>query len=328
MPLAGAEHMSTRERIPPTAKDRLKARLYALLKRPAFERALVAGYAALFALPRLQRRLVFLTPQPESYGPHEVREATRFGARLQLRPSNYFQWHHYFGLHDAVLEVLESLVEPGDQIMDVGANIGLYTLRMAAHAGAAGRVVAVEPNPDAVGLIEHHVRVNQAENVWILGVALGREDGSGRLSDAGDGDLGKYSLRSMDTGAEGRDIEVRSLDKLFPELPIDRLDLIKVDVEGFEPECLEGARETLERHWPSVVVEVSPFWFDRERLERMKNALGRLALGPYRWFAIEATGLRPLDMGRYIAALDVRSPQANLLAARLQRAGRLGVHAR
>ena len=139
--------------------------------------------------------------------------------------------------------LFEQLLRPGHTVLDVGANVGYYTLLASVLVGDAGRVHAFEPEPKNAGFLRRHTSINRRDNVRVEQAAVSDREGTARFdfgSGSGTGHL-------ADAGA----IKVRTL----------RLDdycaqhglapnAIKIDVEGAEMSVLHGARETLVRHRP------------------------------------------------------------------------------
>jgi FkbM family methyltransferase len=161
---------------------------------------------------------------------------------------------------ERVYERLQDFVpQIGWIVFDVGANAGVYTIQQA-RRGA--HVYAFEPNPDCYRRLQKSVRLNNLESrVVTANYALGAAAGSAELLVPGPITMGG-SLRpewSPDPGAIGptthgylkrarvATVEVQTVDRVVQALGIDRVDLLKVDVEGFELEVLQGARETFKR---------------------------------------------------------------------------------
>jgi hypothetical protein len=102
-------------------------------KQPRLEALVAAAYRL---SPRPMRRYVrALAPPPWLYAPYERRRAVRHALSWELFPSAYFQWNVYFGFSDPVLDVLRAFAARSRVIVDVGANVGVYSLVMASVAG-------------------------------------------------------------------------------------------------------------------------------------------------------------------------------------------------
>ncbi len=215
-----------------------------------------------------RQRLLRFTPQPRNYTPEDVRRVFRYGFELMLQPSNYFQWHHFFGLPDPDMKTLDGLARSAEVVLDVGANIGLYSLMMARRNPSA-RVISLEPNPQAFERLAHHVRANLTTNITPLNIAAGRCPGELDLYVAETGDTGKSSLQARHGLDVSTTVDVVPIDDLVKTLAVKAVDLIKIDVEGFEPEVLLGARSTIEKFRPALFIEFTPRWYmDRRALAR------------------------------------------------------------
>lgn len=145
-----------------------------------------------------------------------------------------------------ILETLVSAVQQGDVILDVGANVGLYTILLAKAAGVQGRVIACEPQRQSFERLLGNISLNRLQNVRAHDVALGAESGSALLFwGSGNADS---SLMGPPTGRDVGHERVRivSGDELLAAERLGVPRIIKVDVEGSEFAVLRGLRSTLE----------------------------------------------------------------------------------
>ena len=134
--------------------------------------------------------------------------------------------------------VLRSLLNEGDRVVDVGANIGALTLAAAEMVGPTGLVYSFEAHPRTYGYLMGNVRLNQAHNVNAFSVACGSENGVIALSD-------KTSDDQNAVCGDGLLVPLCRLDHLVPET--EKIALLKIDVEGYEKFVLEGASRLLPR---------------------------------------------------------------------------------
>jgi FkbM family methyltransferase len=155
-----------------------------------------------------------------------------------------------------VTALFRASLGPGMSVVDIGANIGYFTLLAASLVGPQGRVLAIEPNPRNVRLLEASRRANDFRHVTIAQTAAGRETGllvlntsysNGTTSDL-PADLAQFFAAEA--------VPAMRLDSLLDrETPVD---FIKVDVEGAEFNALLGGEATIRRWRPLLVSEFSP----------------------------------------------------------------------
>ena len=134
----------------------------------------------------------------------------------------------------------------GGVAIDIGANIGYITMLLAKAVGEHGHVVACEPMPENLEELRRNVSLNSLEQVRIVPVALGRRKGVANMT----GDVNGVTS----PGGDGIQVEMRPLDSFS----LDRIDLVKIDVEGHEAEVLAGARALIRRAKPRLFIEVHP----------------------------------------------------------------------
>jgi len=153
--------------------------------------------------------------------------------------------------------VMAKLIASGMCVVDVGANAGIFTLMSARLVGDGGTVHAFEPSPRDRERLLVNVAINGLANVHVHAEALGREPGKATLEVAGPEHPGHNTIGGFAYPADSRayslEVDVTSLDDFARGLT--RLDLLKIDVEGSETAVLQGARESLKRFRPIIVVE-------------------------------------------------------------------------
>lgn len=139
---------------------------------------------------------------------------------------------------------------PGWTVVDAGAHIGTFTVRQAFRVRPGGRVVAVEPNPAAFAQLEAHIRLNRLDNVGAVCRALSDVEGAARFAVSPRGPMASKMLEEGEpVPADWELISVPSttLDRLSREQGLDRIDLLKIDVEGAELRVLAGGGDTVDR---------------------------------------------------------------------------------
>lgn len=146
---------------------------------------------------------------------------------------------------------------PRRLVLDVGANVGNHSL---AFRQAFEQVHAFEPNPAIWSAFERNMALNETKNVELHKVALSREDGAATLFSPDGGNLGMGTLSEVDQYDDPlrpvAKVTVVRGDTFLADRAIGPVDAVKIDVQGFEREVIEGLRETLRRDRPAVWVEI------------------------------------------------------------------------
>ena len=151
------------------------------------------------------------------------------------------------------------LCDEDSRVLDVGANIGLTALVLS-QICPRGQIAAIEPLPRSFKYLKRNVSEAGAINLKIFNFALGSSEGSvlmqGHPSNFACSFIAdNYRIPGSDHFSQ--EVPVRRLDEAFSELSLDRLDFMKVDVEGFELEVFRGAREILNTYKPIVFLEMN-----------------------------------------------------------------------
>jgi len=158
----------------------------------------------------------------------------------------------------AELTFVSQYLRPGDKAMDIGANVGIFSVVMGASVGAHGAVFAFEPVASNVLRLEKNLGRNALGNVSVFPVALGAADGQMRLHMATD--PAYPSLHEVQGGfGSGTEVlvQVRSLDCIWEELGCPDISMVKIDVEGSELEVLRGASRFLTTSCPTLLIEAN-----------------------------------------------------------------------
>ena len=163
---------------------------------------------------------------------------------------------YYFGDQDPGLTwICRQLVNEGDTVVDIGANIGVMTLLLSRIVGNTGVVYSFEPNPPIYAALAAALERNKVSNTQLQSNALGREPGTLELLVPND-NAGAGSLIRNSSAADCHRVTVRleTFDHFVSEHGLSKIHLIKMDVEGFEEQVLQGARRTFETIRPEAVL--------------------------------------------------------------------------
>ncbi|HXM55035.1 MAG TPA: FkbM family methyltransferase [Candidatus Dormibacteraeota bacterium] len=183
-----------------------------------------------------------------------------------------------------ITQAMARVLRPGMRCLDLGANVGYFTLLMADAVGPEGRVAAVEANPRLVDLLGRSVDVNGFRDRVRLFHAAAADRSGDRLhlhvpaGHLGDGAVATYA------GPESVEVDTAAVDDLLADW--DRLDVVKVDIEGAEEAAWRGMSGLLGRS-PGVTVVTE---FDARRHYDARDFLGRMAAAGFRLRHVEDDG--------------------------------------
>ncbi len=160
----------------------------------------------------------------------------------------------------------------GGTFVDVGANIGALTIPAARRVGSSGRVVVIEASPYVFGYLEENVRMNGISNVVSIGCAVhDHDEAEVSFWDAPTDHFGMGSLAPQ-FHPDATKIVARTLDGLLAKEAVDHVDVLKVDVEGFESSVFRGARRLLTGPRPPVVLFEFCDWAEARGVEAVGDA--------------------------------------------------------
>jgi FkbM family methyltransferase len=193
------------------------------------------------------------------FEPHRIARVTVGGgpqAAVDLRTPHGRRVFAY-GFCEPAARAMESLLRPGDVVIDGGANIGLFTLLAAARVGDSGRVIACEPSPPTMDLLRANVHGNLLDWVELREVALAETPGrlAMRVFEAGSG-YSSFVPSSAEASSEV-EVQVTTLDEIAGNLAR-TVSLVKLDVEGAELRALRGASRLLSENRPDFIIELEP----------------------------------------------------------------------
>lgn len=186
----------------------------------------------------------------------------RSGQIVELDLSDWSDRFAYFAgvYYQRDLEqLMRSLLRPGDQFLDIGANIGMTCLIAADCIGPTGKAVALEPKPAAYARLKRHVDLNGLRHFQLIQAAAGARDGQATLT-VRDDHTGSGTLTAGGDDPEASDVvnvPIVRVDDRTPSLAPDRPTIVKMDVEGYELEAIRGMPLLLSRPEIACIVEVT-----------------------------------------------------------------------
>lgn len=148
-----------------------------------------------------------------------------------------------------IIAIIQRHLKPGDTFVDIGANVGVMSFTAAAATGPSGRVLAFEPHPDNIRHFLSGVAANGFQNVTLHGFALSNTQSIFSLIGSSNGYL-------MPEGESVFQTVALPGDPILADEP--RIDMVKIDIEGHEPQALAGIDRALRKHRPIVLGEFNP----------------------------------------------------------------------
>ena len=206
--------------------------------------------------------------------------------RLRFYPTSessrtlWIEPNYQIDTEDFVYDYLQN----GDTFVDVGANIGIITLTAAVKVGSAGKVYSIEPHPTIFLNLNGNIELNNLNNIHTFSTALGNKKGEVNFTNNR-----SDSLNSVLENSGGITVPICKLD----DLPINEssIELMKIDVEGYEKAVLEGARETIIRDRPSLLIEME----EAHTKQPIEEAIAAVEALDYRGLFLKHGVLLPID---------------------------------
>jgi FkbM family methyltransferase len=203
--------------------------------------------------PRLGRTLAkVLARLPSRPGP-VVRDIGGVKFELDLREVIDSSLYYAGTFEEKAEAVITSCLAPGMVAIDVGANFGYHTFRMAKAVGPAGRIWAIEPTTWGMNKLRRNADLNAFTNVDFLKIGLADRD-------LGPTEIAFQASYRLDGALDERreTVDLKTVDTLVTSRDSPRIAFIKLDVDGFEGKVIRGALKTLERDRPTLFLEIGP----------------------------------------------------------------------
>lgn len=143
-------------------------------------------------------------------------------------------------------------IKPGMNIVDIGANIGYYTVMAAMKTGQSGHVISYEPESENYSFLKRNVDANNLSNVRAVKMAIGDKVGTAKLY-LTKNNKGTHSFANNRNDSENETVNVDSLDHLLSAIGVEKVDVLKIDIEGYEPFAFDGMKETLAKNSDIII---------------------------------------------------------------------------
>ncbi len=215
---------------------------------------------------------------------------------------------------DPEIDFCRQYLKPGMSVLDVGANIGLYTLLAARYVGKSGRVFAFEPASSAFRCLEKTIQKNSlTKNVSLLKLAVSDRSGKAYLSVGEDSAFSKIVERLTGIVNPIEHVDTISLDEWWSSTNKSRLDLVKIDTASNSLPILRGARKLLESEKPVIILEREGDSLIQEEAKEILKSLG------YRLYSYNSYLNELTQAGKSVASMQ----SINLVAVPRERVNSL-----
>jgi FkbM family methyltransferase len=184
-----------------------------------------------------------------------------FGVQFELDLADWIQRSVYLGTFEPLeTRLVAGLLAPGMTVIDVGANIGYYTALAASRVGSKGRIFAIEPDARAFAQLEKLIAGNHLP-ARAFNIGLGEKSGEEHLYQSPDSRNNAPTMIAHGGFAPLSTVPIRRLDDCLDEWQVDHVDLLKIDVEGWEPRVFDGASRALASgRINAILCEFNDYW--------------------------------------------------------------------
>jgi len=195
-----------------------------------------------------------------------VRRANVFGFDMDVDLSEYIQRHIYLGCYEPrETRWVRQWLRPGMNVIDVGANVGYFTALAASCIGPHGRIFSIEPSPYAFERLQRFLGMNGLKQVHAFQGGLADCDGRRTLYWGPEAARNHAPSMVEDSGSFSADVPIWTLDRCLEDWQVDRVDLLKMDVEGFEHRVLRGGLRALrDRRIKAILIEFNEWGLEKD----------------------------------------------------------------
>lgn len=187
-----------------------------------------------------------------------VCQATIYNLKLNLQIDDWIQENIFFlGEYEkAELLTLSTLLKKDDVLLDIGANIGLYSLYASKIIGDNGKIISFEPFEQNFQSFTKNISLNSFTNIQVEKKAVGAENGTINLYyNQDEKNLGMVSTQSIENSISEK-VLIISIDQFLEASKTKKIDFVKIDIEGHEFKALKGMQNTLLKYKPTILIEI------------------------------------------------------------------------
>jgi len=179
---------------------------------------------------------------------------------MQVNPSEHIQqqlfWYGYY--EKEVGDLIKKILKPNEVFLDIGANIGYFSLLAAIHQPSA-KIFSFEPVTSIFKQFEENIALNKISSVTVINAAVGERDDLKEIYISTADNIGMSSFQEPENYSGRKEkVKVIAIDGWFKSSGLPKIDLVKIDIEGSELSALKGMTKTLLNFKPVIIVEVNP----------------------------------------------------------------------
>lgn len=204
------------------------------------------------------RLIKFLLPWSRKIGKNfgVVEVKTKFNFRMSLNMSDWLAQHVFVtgDYEPATSKLICEKLQQGQCFVDIGANIGYFSLLASKIVGESGQVIGFEPVEGTREKFDHNVKINGINNIKVEPYAISDSNGSSEIFVGPEEHCGISSLTQPHNFTAKQHVELRTLDSLISDT---KINFIKIDVEGYELKALRGMTTIIEKNSPDFICEVT-----------------------------------------------------------------------
>lgn len=202
-----------------------------------------------------------LPPNHYQYKPQTIRKVKRNEVKFVLDLSDVVDWYIYWGFKEKAKEYLFSQIKQGDTIVDIGANVGEISFISSKLVGDEGKVISYEPDHTNFKRFIKNIEINNFQNISYFNLGLGNQKGEFEIeildpNNRGMNRIVPHTNFDLQVPFIKQLVQIETLDDHIESLKLSKVDLIKIDTEGFEFHILQGAQQVLKKYHPKLFIEI------------------------------------------------------------------------
>jgi len=182
------------------------------------------------------------------------------GFYMLVRPSEHIQQQlFWYGYYEKELgDLIKTSLKPGDVFLDMGANIGYFSL-LAATKEPTSKVFSFEPVINLFQKLEENISINHVKNITAFNIAVGEREEEKEIFISGSDNSGMSSFHQPENYSGKKEkVKVVTIDGWFKTAGVSKVDLVKLDIEGSELAALRGMAGVLQNFKPLIIAEINP----------------------------------------------------------------------